>query len=314
MVSLNTQNLNLVPNNPELSDVLNFFKKQVQMETNCLHVGTIQSFNATNQTANVTINYPKSFLSLTSTGDTSITTTAYPQLNGCPVFVLGGGSGAITLPISEGDECLIFFNDRDLSNWWATGSTSSPPNTSRIHGFADAIVFVGINSIPNTWLNYDDTAVTLRFGSSNTIKVNGTAATLTVGSNTIVLNDSSATVTVGSNSIALSESEATITVGSNTIVLNETQAQIKAGTATTTIGPTLTSVGNSVSTLGVLLQTLITDVTSIITALNTNAATFIAVTGGPGSPSPINPLITTALISVSSSLSTLSTEVSEVLS
>jgi hypothetical protein len=339
------QNLNQFPQNPNLADVLNFFKKQIKLEMNCIHVGTIQSFDATNQTAEVTINYPKTFLSSLSVGDSNVSNVSYPVLSGCPVFILGGGSGCITMPISAGDECLILFNDRDISNWWGTGSSSTAPNTPRLHGFPDAMVLVGINSLPNVWVDYDDAAVTLRYGSSNTIKLNDSTAVVTIGSNTITLSDSdgnitvgansidltdsAATVTVGSNtitlsgsdgnitvganSIDLSETAATITVGSNTIVLNETEAQITAGTAMVDVGPALIKIANDVTDLNTLLQSFITDVNNIISALTTNAADFILVTGGPGGPSPINPAIPIALTAVSTALTTLSTEVSELL-
>jgi len=60
-------------------------------------------------------------------------------------------------------------------------------------------------------------------------------------------------------------------------------------------------------TLNTLLQQLCADLQNLVTALTTNAATFIAVTGAPGSPSPLNPSIVTSLATVSTSLSAVAT-------
>src|ERR1700743_1822688 len=123
-------NINAVPNElHNLNDLWNFWKKQLKLEFNCHHIGTIQTFDPELQTAQATINYTKTFLQVDSIGNTNIATPDYPVLIDCPCIVLGGGGGYLSFPIEAGDECLILFNDRDMSNWYGTGSTSSPPPT-----------------------------------------------------------------------------------------------------------------------------------------------------------------------------------------
>lgn len=163
------QNINLIPNEPGLKDLLDYFKKLIKLEFCCHHIGTIQSFNSTNQTAQITINYTKTFLEIDEIGNTTTTTKNYPTLLECPVICLGGGLGSLTFPITTGDECLIFFNDRDLDNWF-NGSSNSAPATARLHAFTDAVALVGVRSLPNVLTGYDSSSVVLKLGE-NTLKV-----------------------------------------------------------------------------------------------------------------------------------------------
>lgn len=174
-----TQNINLIPNEPGLQDLLNYYKKLTKLEINCHHVGTITSFNAVTQTAQATINYTKTFLQVDTVGDTSITPTNYAQLIDCPVICLGGGGGALTFPIEEGDECLVIFNDRDFDNWY-NGSSNAAPSTPRSHAFSDAVVLVGLRSLANVLLQYDTDAVAFRYGS-NSIKIYEDRVEISVG-------------------------------------------------------------------------------------------------------------------------------------
>ena len=50
---------------PELRDLLVALKKEVKLEINCISLGTIQSFNSSIQTANILINYKKSYKAIT---------------------------------------------------------------------------------------------------------------------------------------------------------------------------------------------------------------------------------------------------------
>lgn len=187
-MGLNTIQQNLVPNEPHLIDLLNLFKKQILLDFNCHHIGTVQSFNPLTQTAQVTINYVKTFFNFNSiTSSYQSTTANYPVSAECPVICLGGGTGALTFPISSGDECLILYNDRDIDNWFA-GGTGSPNGTARLHSFADAIVLVGLRSLPNILLNYDSSRVVLRNGTLGTTMVGVGDALIKIANATTTLN------------------------------------------------------------------------------------------------------------------------------
>lgn len=173
MTSPNVQQ-NQLPNQPELKDLLDLLKKDIFLNLNCHAIATVQSFDAANQTANVTINYKKVYFEPNVlTGGYTQKLVDYPILTDCPVIALGGGNGALTFPIATGDECIVFFNDRDMDNWF-NGSSSSPIATPRKHSFADAVILVGVRSLATKLVSYNGTDIELRTKDGNVkIAING---------------------------------------------------------------------------------------------------------------------------------------------
>lgn len=161
---------NLIPNEPSLTDVLSYHRKGIFLDFNCHHVGMIESFNGTNQTAKVTINYKKTYFKPNAMGVVKAELRDYPIIVDAPVIFLGGGGFSLTFPVSVGDECLVLFNDRDIDAWFA-GSSSSANPTGRLHSFADAFVLVGIRSLPKLILSPDGDGAALRnrFGTSKVL-------------------------------------------------------------------------------------------------------------------------------------------------
>lgn len=151
-----TINLNLTANRePTLKDLLDLHAQQINLDMNCHHLATIQSFDATTQTATVTLNYTKTLFKIDeSTGEYVSYLQSYPAIADCPVIVLGGGPVRITFPITAGDQCLLLFNDRDIDNWFA-GSLNSPVATPSLHAFTDAIALIGPNNVGNFVASYD---------------------------------------------------------------------------------------------------------------------------------------------------------------
>jgi len=165
---MSTQDLpyNFVVADPDLPDALRAISKNIFLNLNTHHIGTIQSFDETKQTAKVTINYTKTYFEQNkTTGVYSMVQEEYPIMADCPVICLGGSTAALTFPIQKGDECLVLFNDRDIDNWFE-GSTTSSPNTSRLHSFSDAIILVGVRSKAKAIQNYDTTRAVLRNGQA----------------------------------------------------------------------------------------------------------------------------------------------------
>lgn len=239
--------LNSVPNDPTLSDLLNLLKKEIFFDLNCCHVGTVQSFNSTNQTVYATVNYTKTFFQLNSaTGIYQATQKNYPTAINCPLIILGGGTTRMTFPITKGDECLLIFNDRDINNWFANSTSTQPVATSRAHSFSDAFALVGVKSSLKSISAYD----TVR-------------ALLSNGNVSVGINPSNNKVRIANNA---------------------------SGTLNTT------------------LQSILTQLQNLTTALGTTyASNLILVTGSAGNPSPINPSAATAIANVGTQLSTLAT-------
>lgn len=157
---------NQVPSNPSLQDLLDLVKKDVMMSIACHHVGTIQSFDETKQTAQVTINYKKTYFQRNaSTGLYDPVLVDYPILLDCPCIVLGGGPASLTFPIQKGDECLMLFNDRDIDNWFQSGQVG-PVATPRLHSLSDGFALVGIRSSGKVLSGYDLTRAVLQHGTT----------------------------------------------------------------------------------------------------------------------------------------------------
>lgn len=158
--------MNLQPNEPSLSDLLNLLKKEIFFDLFCHNLATVQSFNSTNQTVTATMNYPKTIFQLDeATKLYNPVQFDYPLLLDIPVMVLGGGGGNVTFPIAKGDQCLVLFNDRSIDNWFQSGQ-SGPLSSSRAHSFADGIALVGLNSLNTSIQNYDNSRAVLRKGAN----------------------------------------------------------------------------------------------------------------------------------------------------
>lgn len=164
---------------PTLKNIFDLFKQDIFSNLNCHAIGKIESFNATQQTANVSIDYKRQ-----SSNDTNAVVN-YPLLVDCPAIVVGGGNGSLRFPITAGDKCLIFFNDRDIDNWFS-GSSNAVLNTERKHSFSDSIVLIGLHSLANPLSEYDVDKTELIHGDSKVslgdddaiIQYNGTKLTL----------------------------------------------------------------------------------------------------------------------------------------
>lgn len=148
--------------NPKLADLLDSLKKDIFLSLNCHALATIQSFDPVEQTVSATINYTRTQIRANQDGTYSNQEINYSIIVDAPVIALGGGKSALTFPIVQGDQALIFFNDRDIDNWVAGGRTSNvgPVATPRLHSFSDAIALVGLNKISG----YDPDRAVLRNG------------------------------------------------------------------------------------------------------------------------------------------------------
>ena len=149
-----------------LKDVLNKHKDEIMMETNCHAIGLIEEFNSSEQTCTVKINYLKTRLVRNQSGEYVETSYEYPLLLECPTIIYNGGGAGITMPISQGDSCLVLFNDRDIDNWFS-GSNGAPLATSRKHSLSDGVVLVGLNNKSSLIQNYDTDNVNIYNGDSS---------------------------------------------------------------------------------------------------------------------------------------------------
>lgn len=149
-----------ITSEPTLADLLKQFRKQIFLDLNCHHIGTVKSFDSENRTVTVQINYSQAFYRKDTDGNYKQQLVSYPLALDLPIVILSGGEGRITFPISEGDQCLVLFNDRDISNWF-NGATSGQTATPRLHSFSDGIAIIGLFPLQKDF-TYDEDRVLIQ--------------------------------------------------------------------------------------------------------------------------------------------------------
>jgi len=312
-ISITTVRNNIVPNEPSLRDVLNLLKKEINLDLNSHHVGTIQSFNPLTQTAQITINYKKTIFKYDAVTQGNVPTLLdYPTGLDFPVIFLGGGSSSLTFPVQKGDECLVFFNDRDLDNWFQGGGSTAANATGRLHSFSDGIALVGLRSLSNVLTQFDgdravfqagpnakvavsDSAVEIEFGDV-TLVVNAAGIAMTQGNTTSGLDGTSASLAFGTNSkFTATTGAATVAHGSNTLVADSSGVKMTGGTAVVQADSATSKIkiNNGSGNLNTLLQSLMTQLQTLTTQIALLTVTCTA----PGNPSslPINAALITAV-------------------
>ena len=153
--------------NPTMVTMLTALKNNIFNDLNCHHIGVIDSFNAENQTVAISMAYKArttfELLNKQPMND-------FPPQFECPVVIYSGGPASLTMPITKGDYCLLFFNDVDIDNWYTAGSDVTL-NSRRKHSYSDAIALVGLNpkisslenySADRAEFKYNDTMVSLK--------------------------------------------------------------------------------------------------------------------------------------------------------
>jgi len=143
----------------EIKDVLDRTKDEVYYNLNCVQVGSIVSYDPSKNTASIQIGMKRQL--------PTDEVVDYPVLQDCPVMFLSGGQSFISLPITEGDTCLILFNDRDIDTWWYSGQNNVPPS-GRAHSLSDAIVIVGVRNQTNA-IDLPTNAIAINAGNKKIV-------------------------------------------------------------------------------------------------------------------------------------------------
>lgn len=152
---------------PDLPAVLRSLLREAHTSINCVQIGTIQSFNAANQTATIKIAMK---LVEKLDADGSKVLRDYPLLLECPVFILHGAGDAITFPIAAGDSCIILFNDRQIDQWLNFGE-GLPPEVGRTHNISDGIALVGLKPYTASIAGYFTGGVRINHAGSAKIEL-----------------------------------------------------------------------------------------------------------------------------------------------
>lgn len=135
-------------NNVNIDYLLETIIEKVKKDINCIKIGKVVKFYEEDKTADVEIMF--------KIRENNGTITDYPQLLKC--LVMGN---KITLPIEEGEYCLILFNDVNLDCFFEN-SQKQVPYTQEKHTISDGIIITGLNNLINK-IKYDNTAICLNY-------------------------------------------------------------------------------------------------------------------------------------------------------
>ena len=147
--------------------------------------GIIQSFDGKN-----TVTVQLSIRERVQQPDLTYQWTDIPLLVDVPICIPSAGGFSLTLPIQQGDECLVVFADMCIDAWWENGGVQNQLEKRR-HDLSDGFAIIGIKSQPRKLANYSTNSAQLRTDdgsvfvdvSTSGIKLNGNVAvtgTLTV--------------------------------------------------------------------------------------------------------------------------------------
>lgn len=252
------------------------------MDINTCYPARIVSFDPVTQTATVKL----MLTNIVTTLDESYKEVPTPELKKIPVHFPRGGGHSITMPVVEGDDCLVMFAHRGFDHWLYEGEEKSTflngkpsPNHRRRHGLGDALCLVGFPSAiagdTNAIPDFDNSAIEIR-NEDRTQRIS-----LDVETDDIeIVTDTNLTATVGGDVTADVTGNVTATIGGNT------QADI-SGNVTATVGGTMTAdvTGNTtittptlkvVGNLEVTGTAQVTGATTLSSTLNVSGATTAA--------------------------------------
>jgi len=148
------------------------------------------------------------------------------QIASVPVFLPGGGGLFLSFPINTGDLGWVIANDRDISNFLSTYTTSIP-NTNRVKQFSDSVFF------PDIMFGY-----TLAPGADGAVVLQNLAGTVSiVVSNTDVTINSATNVTINSTAdVVVNATTMTINASHNLNVNAAANMLFTVGSGTGTLG------------------------------------------------------------------------------
>lgn len=145
--------------------------------------GIVQSFNAEKQTVTVAPAVKEIMLI-----DGIPTVTAIDPIDDVPIIMQRVPGWSITMPVTEGTECLLIFADMCIDGWWQSGGVQ-PQLDRRRHDISDAIALFGPWSQPNVLSNYSISSMQIR-SDDQSVVIDLASGQITITAPTVEVNSS----------------------------------------------------------------------------------------------------------------------------
>lgn len=143
---------------PNLGQTMKLQGLKMASEFNCMRIGIIQTFYPETLTADVLIANKRS-LGLNVDGTQKVRNFGLIEAKVCYCNPFE------SFPLKQGDECILLFSDREIESWFINGDVN-PEGHTRMHDLTDAVVIVGIRSLPKM-INILADCLNLFYGTSN---------------------------------------------------------------------------------------------------------------------------------------------------
>lgn len=123
----------------------------------CACPGIIQSFDPIEQTVSVQLALRELVLDYNYNKDWK----EIPILLDVPIVTPRAGGYCLTMPIKQGDECLVIFADMCIDSWWQSGGIQNQAELRR-HDLSDSFAILGAWSQPRVIENYSTSSCQIR--------------------------------------------------------------------------------------------------------------------------------------------------------
>lgn len=160
----------------------NLFADDISSKLYCALPAIVESVNFENQTLEAS---PVTIMKRTNDAG-MVTDFKLPLLVDVPFQCYKGGDYSITVPVKQGDECLIIFTDVDFSAWFQNGGFNYAEHSFQ-HAYSNAMALVGFSSEVKAIKNYNPNAIEIRNADASE-KISLSAGNITLKSATITLD------------------------------------------------------------------------------------------------------------------------------
>ena len=171
-----------------LADQNEFYYKlidKIKFKIRSAAIGIIKEFDSAKQTVSVQL-----VIRETIVIDGKYESKKVPLLKDVPIFMPRAGNFILTMPIKNGDECIIVYSDVCYDSWFQSGGEENEQITLRRHDLSDAIAICGIWSQPNVIDSYSTDSVELKtLDGTTTLRIK--EGEVTIISDKIKLGDES---------------------------------------------------------------------------------------------------------------------------
>lgn len=184
----------------DLTQTLQASGSKTAAQINCMRIATIIEFYPENLTAQVKL-VDKKLVGLNPDGSQIL--QEYPPIYAKVCYC----NPFCTFPLTQGMECILLFNDREIETWFINGG-SNIQAYPRMHDLTDAVAIVGIRSLPQMiqiltdclHLFYGNSSLQLKEAQAdlNSSTINLTGDTININGN-LVINGQAYTAHTHSN-------------------------------------------------------------------------------------------------------------------